>query len=467
MLIASSGDAETEAVQAAADAWADGERQRGRGDRRPGHGPAALAGLRRRQPAGRLLPRREPLRRLRRQRQPLPLRRPGGERRRLLPLAARDLHPRRHGVLRAQGLLHPRRSRSTPSAWEAAGLTDADIPTTWDELADVAAKLTTDDQVGLAIGRGRDRAGAFLVQNGGFWVDSETGEVTADASPTSRRCSTSRTCSTAATPCLRRPPSTPAGAARRSAPGGRDDHRGQLDPRRDDRTTTPTSTTPSPSSPRARPARARCCSPSAGASPPSRENQEAAVDLVEALTAPDQQLAFADAFGVMPSRESAQADYVDQFPEDAPFIAGGEYGQGPVNLPGLAALVAAHEPRRRPRRSSPRSRPTPSRAARCDAAPSRSPDVLLHGGPRPERGTREQPTRGDARRPASRGGAQTRRRMAVRRPHRRGARALLAVPILMALWVSFTDWTGRAARSPSAPLRRRRQLPASCSPSAG
>ena len=42
----------------------------------------------------------------------------------------------------------------------------------------------------------------------------------------------------------------------------------------------------------------------------------------------------------MPSRESAQADYVEAFPDDAPFIAGAEYGQGPVNLPGLGPVVA-------------------------------------------------------------------------------------------------------------------------------
>ena len=42
----------------------------------------------------------------------------------------------------------------------------------------------------------------------------------------------------------------------------------------------------------------------------------------------------------MPSRESAQADYVEAFPEDAPFIAGAEYGHGPVNLPGLGPVVA-------------------------------------------------------------------------------------------------------------------------------
>lgn len=69
-------------------------------------------------------------------------------------------------------------------------------------------------------------------------------------------------------------------------------------------------------------------------------DQEAAVSLVESLTTAEQQLKNAEAFGVMPSRESAQAGYVKAFPEDAPFIAGAEYGQGPVNLPGLGPVVA-------------------------------------------------------------------------------------------------------------------------------
>jgi multiple sugar transport system substrate-binding protein len=69
-------------------------------------------------------------------------------------------------------------------------------------------------------------------------------------------------------------------------------------------------------------------------------NQAAAVDLVTYLTQPEQQLAAAEAFGVMPSRQSAQDSYVEAFPEDEPFIAGGEYGQGPVNLPGLQPALA-------------------------------------------------------------------------------------------------------------------------------
>ena len=51
-------------------------------------------------------------------------------------------------------------------------------------------------------------------------------------------------------------------------------------------------------------------------------------------------MAFADAFGVMPSRQSAADQYKAKFPEDAPFIAGGEYGHGPINAPGMEQVVA-------------------------------------------------------------------------------------------------------------------------------
>jgi multiple sugar transport system substrate-binding protein len=44
-------------------------------------------------------------------------------------------------------------------AWSEAGLTDKDIPTTWDQLGVVAKKLTTTNQAGLALGDTRDRIG--------------------------------------------------------------------------------------------------------------------------------------------------------------------------------------------------------------------------------------------------------------------------------------------------------------------
>ena len=68
--------------------------------------------------------------------------------------------------------------------------------------------------------------------------------------------------------------------------------------------------------------------------------QEQAVDLVNHLTSVDQQLAFADAFGVMPSRESASGDYESQYPDDQAFVAGGDYGHGPITAPGMEQVIS-------------------------------------------------------------------------------------------------------------------------------
>ena len=59
-------------------------------------------------------------------------------------------------------------------------------------------------------------------------------------------------------------------------------------------------------------------------------NIEGAVSLVEHLTAPEQQLAFADAFGVMPSIEEAAEDWKGDNPEMAAYIDSVEFAG---NLP--------------------------------------------------------------------------------------------------------------------------------------
>ena len=42
----------------------------------------------------------------------------------------------------------------------------------------------------------------------------------------------------------------------------------------------------------------------------------------------------------MPSRQSASGDYEAKFPEDQAFIAGGDYGHGPVTAPGMTQVIA-------------------------------------------------------------------------------------------------------------------------------
>lgn len=66
--------------------------------------------------------------------------------------------------------------------WNAAGLTDDDYPTTWDELADVAKRLTTDDHVGLAFSGEYARIGAFMKQAGGGLVSDDGSKAIANSS---------------------------------------------------------------------------------------------------------------------------------------------------------------------------------------------------------------------------------------------------------------------------------------------
>jgi multiple sugar transport system substrate-binding protein len=224
-------------------------------------------------------------------------------------------------------------------AWEKAGLTDADIPTTWEELQTVADQLTTPQQAGLVLGLGRDRVGAFLVQNGGFWVDGEAGEATATEPSNVEALEYVQGLLDSGSAVLA--PDVDAGwggeafGTQKAAMTIEGNWiRGAMN---NDYPDVEYTVAELPEGPAGKGTLlfTQCWGISADS-----EDQEAAVSLVESLTSPEQQLANAEAFGVMPSRESAQADYVEQFPEDAPFIAGGEYGRGPVNLPGLGPVLA-------------------------------------------------------------------------------------------------------------------------------
>jgi len=66
--------------------------------------------------------------------------------------------------------------------WTAAGLTDADIPKTWDQLATVAAKLTTPTRAGLTFGPQYERIGAFFKQAGGALTDKAGTKATVNSS---------------------------------------------------------------------------------------------------------------------------------------------------------------------------------------------------------------------------------------------------------------------------------------------
>ena len=59
------------------------------------------------------------------------------------------------------------------SMWKAAGLTTANLPTTWAKLAYDAKKLTTKSITGLVVGDTLDRLGAFMAEAGGSYMNSK------------------------------------------------------------------------------------------------------------------------------------------------------------------------------------------------------------------------------------------------------------------------------------------------------
>jgi len=225
------------------------------------------------------------------------------------------------------------------AAWEAAGLTDDDIPTTYEELATVAEQLTTDGQVGLALGPGIDRAGAFVVGSGGWWLNDDSTEATANSPEVLAGLQyvqdNIESGNFALSSALDAGWGGEAFGTERAAMTVEGNWiRGAMTNDYPDVGYTVAELPEGPEGPGTL-LFTQCWGVAA-----ESDAQDQAVDLVNFLTAPEQQMGFAEGFGVMPSRQSAAADYEAAFPDDAAFIAGGEYGHGPINAPSMEAVVA-------------------------------------------------------------------------------------------------------------------------------
>ena len=223
-------------------------------------------------------------------------------------------------------------------AWEKAGLTPNDIPTDWDQLASVAETLTSGNQVGLGIGPGIDRVGAFVVQNGGWWVNDDATEATGSSPEVVEALE----------------------YVQENVDNGSFAFSSQLDAgwggeafgtqkaamtiegnwikgaMTNDYPDVGYTVAELPEGPAGQGTLAftQCWGIAADS-----DAQAQAVELVDYLTTTEQQLAFAEAFGVMPSRESAGADYEATYPDDSPFVAGGDYGRGPIGAPGMEQVI--------------------------------------------------------------------------------------------------------------------------------
>lgn len=220
--------------------------------------------------------------------------------------------------------------------WAAAGLTDADVPTDWDGLEAVATKLTTPTTVGLSFGLEYARAGVFMNQAGGQLVDGDT--VVADSDENVAGLEYLQKLHDAGV--LKWPSEISAGWAGEALGAGKAAmviEGPWIKGIQGDFPDTNYAAFELPAGP-------------AGPStftftncwgiPANSDTRDASVSLVEFLTSDAQQLAAADAFGVIPSTESGAAEYATKYPENASFVAGADYAVSPVNFAGSATVIS-------------------------------------------------------------------------------------------------------------------------------
>jgi multiple sugar transport system substrate-binding protein len=222
--------------------------------------------------------------------------------------------------------------------WKAAGLTDSDVPTTWDQLATVAKKLTTGKVAGLVTSNEYARLGAFMVEAGGNLTNDANTKATVDTAA-------NRTALTYVQSGLKAGwwkfikdvgagwggEAFGKGSAAMTIEGNWISGAMQAD-----YPTVDYKVVPLPAGPAGHGTlQFTNCWGIAADSP----NQAAALKLVEQLTTAKDQLAFAKAFGVMPSIQSASSAWKTQYPQFSAFLDAASYAKGVPTAVGSADVV--------------------------------------------------------------------------------------------------------------------------------
>lgn len=224
--------------------------------------------------------------------------------------------------------------------WEEAGLTDEDIPTTWDELTAVAEQLTTDEHLGLAYGPEVQRVGVFMAQAGGAFVDEAGTTAVVDSPENAEALQYVKDQMAAGNFAFSNDPSIDAGWGGEAFGLGKAAMviegnwiAGAMTNDFPDVNYVVAELPEGPAGPGT--IQYTNCWGMAALS----DNIPGATSLVEHLTSPESQLAAAEAFGVMPSVASAAEDWKAAFPEFAAFIDGADYAINLPSQPGTADVL--------------------------------------------------------------------------------------------------------------------------------
>jgi len=221
--------------------------------------------------------------------------------------------------------------------WKAAGLTDADIPTTWDQLETVAKKLTANGVTGLVFNDTLDRVDAFMRQAGGTMMNADNTAFTIDSPQNLQGLQYVQ--KLAKEGVLKFPKQIGVGWGGEAMGKGKAAMAiegnwfiGGVKSSWPDLHFMVVPLPAGPSGTKATLSFSNCWGVAA-----KSKNQAQAIDFINFLTSDQQQMTFANAFGVMPSRQADGAAFSQAFPAQKAFVDGAQYAFGPVGVAGFAA----------------------------------------------------------------------------------------------------------------------------------
>lgn len=221
--------------------------------------------------------------------------------------------------------------------WAKAGLKDSDVPATWDQLETVAKKLTGNGVTGLVMSDTLDRIGAFMRQAGGSVVSADGKTVTADSPQNLAALQYLQ--KLAKEGALKFPKQVDTGWGGEALGKGKAamtiEGNWIVGGMQKDYPNVHYKVVPLPAGPAGN---ATLSFTNCWGVAQKSSHQAAAVDFVNYLTTVDQQMTFAKAFGVMPSRQAAKTQFTTQFPDQAAFVTGADNAFGPVGFPGFDAV---------------------------------------------------------------------------------------------------------------------------------
>ena len=229
------------------------------------------------------------------------------------------------------------------SDWSAAGLTDADIPTTWTQLQSVSKKLTTAGRTGLVLAPDHTGVDDFMYQNGGTLLSADKKTADFDSSQNVQALTYVKGLLTSGVAKL--PAALSAGwngeafgenKAAMTIVGN-----WLVGTMSSDYPSVKYKIVPLPAGPSG--SKATLSFTNCWGIPATDTKRDEAVKLVEYLSSPAQQLTFAKDFGVMPSRSSDAAQWTQEFPEQAAFLDGASYAQADLAIAGGAQTISNYD----------------------------------------------------------------------------------------------------------------------------